>query len=363
MLRKLFGSSKPATRDWPVGAAALDERGCFRSDAWYDQPDAHDRIAAWARKGSIDAELAEAFRHFVDRGYLTLDLDLPDRIYTEIDADVDRLWSEKPADVAFAYQSRLTPFVYADETKHRRPGCRIADLHSYSPAAREIYLHPRMFEVVNTLFGEPALATQSLYFQFGSYQQLHRDPVHVPATPPWHLLAAWVALEDIDPRSSVLAYVPGSHRLGYYRFPGGDYRFDAKGHGDAEAQAMAAFEVAQYEAAGLQIETFVPKRGGLLVWHHSLLHGGPKAEDQSLTRKSFVVHFTTRSTMPRRRGELVEMVPDASGQLVSRLRMIETEDVLEQGNAAGFDNPLKKYRVRSQQRSVDSVEGHESGQT
>jgi ectoine hydroxylase-related dioxygenase (phytanoyl-CoA dioxygenase family) len=164
--------------------------------------------------------------------------------------------------------------------------------------------------------------------------------------PPWNLLAAWVALEDIDPRSSVLAYVPGSHRLGYYRFEGGDYRFDAKRHGDAEAQAMADFEQAQCAAAGLEVATFAPPKGGLLVWHHSLLHGGPRAQDSSLTRKSFVVHYTSRDAMASRYGEFVEQVPDRDGNRVPRLRMVETETVLERGEAAGFDNPLKKYRVR-----------------
>ena len=329
-----------------MGAEALDERGRFRSDLWFDQPDAGDHIARWARAGKIDRELTLALERFIELGYLTLQLDLPERVFSEIDEAVDRLWSDKPADVAFAYHSRLTPFCYADEATQRQPGYRISDLYSFSPAARELYLHPRIFEVVNLLFGEPALAIQSLYFEYGSYQQLHRDPVHVQTVPPWNLLAAWIALEDIDPRSSVLAYVPGSHRLGYHRFDNGDYRYDASRHGDAEAEAMAAFERDQCAEAGLPVETFVPPRGGLLVWHHSLLHGGPKAEDPTLTRKSFVVHYTKRSAAPRRCGEFVEWVPDRDGNSVSRLRMVETEEVLECGEAAGLGNPLQRYQVR-----------------
>ena len=341
-------ASIPAAEpQWPVGAAALDAEGRFRSSLWFDLPGAHDRIAAWERERRVDEELAAALRQFVDDGFLTLQLALPEELYPAIDADVDRLWRERPADVAFAYQSRLTPFVYADEAEHRRPGCRIADLHSWSPSALDLYLHPRVFEVVNLLFGEPAIATQSLYFQYGSYQLLHRDPVHVPVVPPWNLLAAWIALEDIDPRSSVLTYVPGSHRLGYYRFADGDYRHDARRHGVEDTQAMAAFEAEQCRAAGLSEQTFVPRRGGLLIWHHSLLHGGPRAQDQSLTRKSFVVHYTTRAQARRRRGEFVERVPAADGTLVERLRMVESDEVLERGAAAGFDNPLRKYRVRT----------------
>jgi hypothetical protein len=343
MLDRLFRKNKTPP---PVGAGALGDDGCFRSTLWFDQPDAHSTIERWQRAGEIDDDLALELRRFVDDGYLTLDLGLDDDLFAEIDATVDRLWRDKPQDVAFAYNSRLTPFCYADEAVHRRPGCRIADLHSYSAAARSLYLHPRIFEVIHRLFGQPAIATQSLYFQYGSFQALHRDPVHVPATPPWHLLAAWVALEDIDPRSGVLAYVPGSHRLPYYRFANGDYRHDASHHSEADDRAMADFDQAQCDAAGLALERFVPKRGSALIWHHSLLHGGPRAEDPDLTRKSFVVHFTTRGENPRRHGEFIEYVPGPDGAPVARLRMVESEALVEAGDAAGFDNPLKRYRVR-----------------
>ncbi len=339
-------SNEAPRQEWPTGAAALDEAGCFRSDLWFDQPDARQRIDDRHAAGRIDDELARELTRFVEKGYLTLRLDLEPELFAEIDESVDRLWREKPHDVAFAYRGRLTPFCYADEALQRRPGCRIADLHSWSPGACELYLHPHLFEVVNLLFGQPAVATQSLYFSNGSLQALHRDPVHVPATPPWHLLAAWIALEDVDPRSGVLAYVPGSHRLPYYRFSNGDYRFDASHHGDAEAEAMALSERTRCEEAGLAVERFLPRRGEALIWHHSLLHGGPQAEDPNLTRKSFVVHYTTRANQPRRRGELVEWVPGPEDVTVPRLRMIETEDLLIAGEAAGFDNPLKRYRVR-----------------
>jgi hypothetical protein len=337
----------PDSTGYPVGADALDPRGVFRSTLWFDQPDAHEHIAAWAGAGRIDEELVVELRRFVDDGYLTLDLDLDPGIYEEIDQSVERLWREKPQHVAFAYRSRLTPFPCADEAEHRKPSYRIADLHSVSSGAETLYLNPRVFEVVNLLFGEQAVASQSLYFEYGSFQPLHRDPVHVPATPPWNLLAAWFALEDIDPRSGVLAYAPGSHRLPYYRFPSGDYRFDASHHADHDAERMAAFETRQCEEAGIPVQYFVPKKGGVLIWHHSLLHGAPKAEDPSLSRKSFVVHFTTRAHMQRRRGEFVEHVPGRDGAMVSRLRLVETEDVRQRGSAVGFDNPLKKYRVRT----------------
>ncbi len=59
----------------------------------------------------------------------------PEATAGQIDADVDRLWRERPWDVAFAYQSRLKLFPLADEPTDRRPSVRISDMHSASSAA------------------------------------------------------------------------------------------------------------------------------------------------------------------------------------------------------------------------------------
>src|SRR6266516_4337125 len=77
------------------------------------------------------------------------------------------------------------------------------------------------FRFVELIFGAPAIAFQSLYFEYGSQQGLHRDPMFVVTDPPSHLLASWVALEDITPDSGPLAYVPGSQHLPWYEFEPG----------------------------------------------------------------------------------------------------------------------------------------------
>ena len=72
----------------------------LQSDLWLDQDDAHDRIA-----GHVEAKrLAEAdgdlLHGFVDHGYLRISLHLDDRFFREFDADIDRIWQERPANLA-----------------------------------------------------------------------------------------------------------------------------------------------------------------------------------------------------------------------------------------------------------------------
>ncbi len=328
----------------PPAAGPLTPEGLLASDLWVDRPDAADRLAAWERKGEVAPVEAAALRRFVADGYLIADAGLPPALLDEIDADVERAWRERPPDLAWAREGPLRSFAAADPARDRGPSCRIADLHSHSRAARALYLWKPIFRYVERILGQPAVATQSLYFEYGSQQGLHRDPVFVQTKPPSALVAAWIALEDIHPESGPLIYVPGSHRLPYYQLAPGEHRFDHRRHGAAESAAMAAHDREQVARAGLPTESLTCRRGEVLLWHHSLLHGGSVVADPRRTRKSLVVHFSTLADYRLRRQNLLETVRGEDGRPVERQRIFETETVLEDDGCHGFDSPLRGYR-------------------
>jgi len=328
----------------PAPAGPLTAEGLLASELWVDRPDALGRLAAWERKGEVAPEEAAALSRFVEKGFLTFDAGLPAPLFDEIQADVERAWRERPPDLAWTREGPLRSFAEADPARDRGPSCRIADLHSHSRAARALYLWKPIFAYVERILGEPAVATQSLYFEYGSQQALHRDPVFVQTKPPSALVAAWIALEDIHPESGPLVYVPGSHRLPYYQLSPGEHRFDHRRHGAAESEAMAAFDREQVEKAGLPTEVLTCRRGEVLLWHHSLLHGGSVVADPRRTRKSFVVHFSTLAGYRLRRQNLLETVRGEDGRPVERQRICETETVLEEDGCRGFDSPLRGYR-------------------
>jgi phytanoyl-CoA hydroxylase len=333
---------KPAAPTSPTSPLTAD--GFLASDLWVDQPDAARRIDGWRKKGEVGAEQAEKLRSFVDRGYLTFDAGLPPRVFAEVAADLERVWRDRPADLTYSPHGPLRSFAYADPARDRRPSYRIADLHAHSQAALAIYLWRPIFDYVERILGQPAVATQSLYFEYGSQQALHRDPVFVQTRPPSHLVAAWVALEDISPQSGPLVYVPGSHRLPYYQLAPGYHRFDESRYGEREADAMAAFDREQVQAHGLGSESLACPRGEVLLWHSSLLHGGSAVADPSRTRNSFVIHFSTLAGYKLRRERLVELLPGPDGATVQRPRIFETETVLTADGCHGFDSPVRGYR-------------------
>lgn len=329
-----MSSIEPHTRvDTPAGSGLLLDSGL-----WLDRPDAGAAIAARQRDGRLTADQARHLGHFAEHGYVTLPSGADDAVLDGVETAVERAWRQRPADLAYASGGPARRMSDSDEARDRRPGYRIHDLHSASDAALELYLLRRIFELARPILGDDAVAIQSLYFQWGSQQILHRDPVVVPTGAPGHLLAAWIALEDIHPDSGALVYVPGSHRLPYYEFAPGVWQFDGATMGEAEARAATAFDDRLAELNGLEPQLFTPRRGELLLWHASLRHGGSPLADPRRTRRSFVVHLSTLSTYGERSITLSEPAGEPGG--AETPRVYATRRLLGRGDRRGFDNPL-----------------------
>ncbi len=304
------------------------------SSLWIDQPDARERIDQRLARGEIDEEMAEGLIHFTEKGYLVFDLGVDDSLLTQLHADVDRFWTDGPEDLAYASAGPARRMVHAKPSE-RVPGSRIHDLHSHSAPALDLYLNRRIFEWIGLFFDEEPVAIQSLYFDFGSEQTLHRDPVVVPIFEPGHMVAAWIALEDISPDCGPLRYVPGSHRLPYYELAPGEYQFDGRRMGPEVVEKGLAWEAEQYRRHKLEVMSFTPKRGQVLLWHASLTHGGSPVNNPELTRKSFVVHFTSRRSYPTRS---IGIVDAAQGS--EPWRSFETQELIERDGCRGFRNPM-----------------------
>ena len=189
----------------------------LHSDLWLDQPDAHERIEERLGRGLVTAEEAGLLHGFVDDGYIKFRIAVDEQFSRRFDDEVSRIWEERPKDLAVSLFDGPTAFSDYDG-RVRNVGYRIPDLHSHSDHALDLYLHPTMFRMVELIYDQPAISFQSLYFEYGSQQALHRDPMYVVTDPASHLLASWVALEDIVPESGPLAYVPKSHHLPWFEF-------------------------------------------------------------------------------------------------------------------------------------------------
>ena len=82
------------------------------------------------RLAEADGDLLHGF---VDHGYLRISLHLDDRFFREFDVDIDRLWQERPANLAILPIGPQRPMSFRDyDGPYRQPGYRIPDLQSHS---------------------------------------------------------------------------------------------------------------------------------------------------------------------------------------------------------------------------------------
>ena len=302
---------------------------------WLDEPAAREQIATRAHAGELDAEEEAHLRKFAEDGYFIFPIDLSVADAAAIDRDVDALWTDRPANVAFAYDSPPRRFREAVAAKHRKPRYRIHELHTASETALRLYLDAKIHRYMSLILGETAVATQSLYFEFGSQQALHRDSVVVPTPQFGRLAAAWIALEDIAPESGPLMYVPSSQRLPFYEFEPGQPVYDPSRHTTADVEAAMAFYAADLERSGLPVKQFTAKRGEVLIWHSALTHGGAPPADAHHTRKSFVVHFSTLASHPTRECAVSETLDGTPGESV-----FSTSEIYQREGAFGFGSAL-----------------------
>jgi ectoine hydroxylase-related dioxygenase (phytanoyl-CoA dioxygenase family) len=299
---------------------------------WLDESTAAEAIEEKLRLGAITGDEAENLRKFSRYGYLITKVDLGADAASEIDRDVDRLWREKPGNVTFAYDSPPLRFSASDEREHRRPRYRIHELHVASSVALRLVLDPLLHRYASLILGETAIATQSLYFEFGSQQALHRDSTVVPTPEFGRLVAAWIAIEDIAPESGPLAYVPGSQKFPFYELSPGEFVYDPSRHSGHDVEAAVEFYDEQLRRSGLPVRQFLARRGEVLVWHSALMHGGAPPLSPERTRKSLAIHYSTLRTQSTR----LCAVREDGGESV-----FETAEILERGGAYAFLNPLE----------------------
>jgi ectoine hydroxylase-related dioxygenase (phytanoyl-CoA dioxygenase family) len=338
-----LGSGGPSKAQSPSEAESpsdaeprlLDAEGRMVSDLWLDQPDTQARLEARYAEGSLSAADAIRLGHFAEHGFLTTHIDLDAAATATLDDEIGRLWQERPANLAVAVPGPDIPTSFEDfDGPERQVGYRIPDLHGSSQSALGLYLHPEIFRLVDLIFGEESIAFQSLYFEYGSAQAVHRDPMFVQTRPVPHLVAAWIALEDITPDSGPLIYLPGSHRFPWFEFSENSVAMKPGARaGESEYTEWNREFLLREPRAWKRL---LAKRGDVFLWHAGLMHGGSKIQNREQTRKSFVVHYSTAANYHRRTAYM---------RVLDRGRMrtysASTSAIVLAPGARGLDSPMK----------------------
>jgi hypothetical protein len=255
-------------------------------DFWVDRPGAESLIPRYVARR--DTELRDALKKFIRDGYTVLPGAVEHAAIDRYLADFEKA----VVDGSFIMAHPAKGYAPYDPAERYAPLTKVLDAYIPCPSAIELVFSPKIHAFLSTVFQQEPMAFQGLHFEVGSTQALHNDSAYVVIDDnPLHFTAAWVALEDIVEGSGELIYYPGSHKLKDYLYAGNCKHFEYARDGMEPHARHLAYLHEESKRQGLQLESFRPKKGDVLLWHANLAHGGGSITKPGSTRRSHVTHY------------------------------------------------------------------------
>lgn len=252
-----------------VGACDASMYGYDAHTAWFDRPDADRHIESMLERGDISEQEAGHLRHFVEHGYMVIENLLDDALIDRVNKEIDDA-------VARKYQG------YENGSSQR-----LELLHLHYEGIRKLWLDSRHLRFANLVFNAQARPCQTLTYVYGSQQDAHQDTVHLTPFPAGYMCGTWIALQDVVADSGELIVYPGSHREKRVRLRETGCA-KVNGNWDEFLRTVGAQWAGMIERHKPTV--YRPKKGTVLIWHENLLHAGSVRKDQSLERRSIVIH-------------------------------------------------------------------------
>jgi phytanoyl-CoA hydroxylase len=247
-------------------------------------------------------DLKEKLSFWRENGYVILEQAVPadwcDQLWNEFEYTLDNHKDFGLKAVVHGLNNHNDVLIKdVDRERLHGTGVRVNDYHQASIACKKMLSHRNIATFLKALFNEPVVAFQSLVFKYSSQQRAHQDFPWVTSGIASHLAAAWISLEDITLDSGPLFYYVGSHRMPKYNFGNGIlYKEKESLRKPEDFETYLENKCAEL---GYPKEQLLLKKGDLLLWHAALVHGGmPITSTPPKTRKSLVVHYSTKTAYP-----------------------------------------------------------------
>ena len=258
---------------------------------WVDRRDAHDVLEGKRSRGEVTDDDAEVLAKYIDDGYVVFPKATDESLIDDYLEFFEAAWDAPPQTIYMHWNRQV---IYIDR-EHYDDVTKVSDVHSYYANGGELVFPPPVLRFLTQIYERPPVVFQTMTMRKGSQENLHIDTGPLTLTEPMSIAASWVALEDVQLLSGEFQFVPGSHRLPELLH----YGTDKGHHGDyREYGTILETTLRMCEERGLKTETFMAKKGDVLIWHADLMHGGAPIQDRSRTRKSLVAHFMPLGVMP-----------------------------------------------------------------
>jgi ectoine hydroxylase-related dioxygenase (phytanoyl-CoA dioxygenase family) len=247
------------------------------SKAWLDVGDSSALAPQSSSFKNFPDHVQQKILHWSRDGYIILEKFFDEKTCDEVNGDIERLLAQNK--IQFTNGNKL---MFANKI---------------SSSIKSVANDERLKQILTFLLDREIVAFQTINFLEGSQQRAHSDSIHMTTYPLGYLIAAWIALEDVNHNNGPLFYYPGSHKLPFLM--NSDYNqgetaltLGKKNYTDYEDVLEDVIKNSNYTR-----KEFHAKKGDVLIWHANLVHGGAPILEKSLTRKSMVVHFYAKDVI------------------------------------------------------------------
>jgi len=253
--------------------AAMFFRESPAGPPWVDEVDSESQLDDKLR--GTDPETVSAVKAIWRNGYCIVQNAVPAALCDQVNADYDAFVGEYG-------RSNASGYMDAEGRDFR-----LANLHLRSDCAMRIGMTPGILAILDVLFAMRTAVYTSLYFKFGTQQRIHLDTPFFMTSPLGYFAGVWTALEDVHEDAGPLEYYGGAHKL-FSKLE----QLPPITSNASEASCLEDFfsKVEQRASGAGRKTTALIKKGDTVIWHHALPHGGQKARNLALTRRSIVFH-------------------------------------------------------------------------
>ncbi|MEM8499861.1 MAG: phytanoyl-CoA dioxygenase family protein [Pseudomonadota bacterium] len=265
---------------------------------WTDRIDFEAELARRARLEGWNPEDLALLDQWRRDGYVILPQAIAPQMIDAYRTELEAITAGKDCSLLITGAKFAGQRQYCRDAVNPNDSIRIIDDYMFNEASRRLLFHPEIVGFLRKVFAAKPLLTQSLNFEYGSAQSYHQDTAFVRMTSPFKLAACWIALEDVQPGSGALKFVPGSHQWTDFLFSGAHTHYDEERDGIAELDRWQQWLENKISAHAIPAKHFIAKKGDVLIWHAGLAHGGGDIENTELTRRSLVAHYCSQGTRP-----------------------------------------------------------------
>jgi phytanoyl-CoA hydroxylase len=191
-----------------------------------------------------------------------------------------------PSKAAF-FRQNTNAYQPNERTEHGYVRQSFLDIHDYvshqefSLAARDLFCDGQLHEALRQVACfEQFNLMQTMMFDLNTATPAHQDWYYLDSVPHGNLIAAWIALEDIDERAGRFYVLPGSHKV--------DFGAATPGRTHAEWLRVVATHVGKHVH---QVSAPALECGDVLLWNSRTVHGSLPTQDGRFSRKSLTAHY------------------------------------------------------------------------